>query len=74
MFEVKSEVAPVFVDVSGRRRRRLRWVAYAIGITVLVALLAMWLSQLGGTVRPQPVTPCQPAASAPQSAGGCARR
>jgi hypothetical protein len=64
MFELDKTVAPVFVDVSGRRRRRLRWLAYAIGLAVLVALLVVWLSQLVGTVRPDPVTPCTPAASA----------
>jgi hypothetical protein len=44
--------APVFVDPSGRRRRRVRKVAYGIGVALLVVLLAVWISQLGGPARP----------------------
>jgi hypothetical protein len=66
---------PVFVDSSGRRRRRLRRLTYLIGFAVLVALVVLWLSQLGDPVRPEPVPPC-PAASAGNQAttGPCARR
>lgn len=76
MFEVDTTAPPVFVDASGGRRRRVRWLAYVVGVVVLIALLVMVASQLGGTVRPQPVTPCTPKASAPaaQPGGGCARR
>ena len=78
MFELDKTVPPVFVDVSGSRRRRLRWLAYAIGFAVLVALLVVWLSQLVGTVRPDPVAPCTPAASAAHQptapAGRCTGR
>jgi hypothetical protein len=74
MFEVDTGAPPVFVDVSGRRRRRLRRLMYGIGVAVLIALVAVWLSQLGGTVRPRPVSPCTPAASAvhttPSAPGG----
>jgi hypothetical protein len=54
---------PVFVDPSGARRRRLRRLAYAVGAAVLLALLALWLTQFGGTVRPERNAPC-PTASA----------
>jgi hypothetical protein len=78
MFELGQTVPPVFVDVSGRRRRRIRWLAYAIGFAVLMALLVVWLSQLVGTVRPDPATPCPPAASAAHQttapAGRCTGR
>lgn len=46
------EKAPVFVDPSGKRRRRMRKVAYGIGVALLVILLAVWVSQLGGSARP----------------------
>jgi len=72
-------VPPVFVDVSGRRRRGLRRLAYAVVLAALLVLLVLWLSQLGGTVRPAPVSPCAPAASAgpgatPGAGGACGRR
>jgi hypothetical protein len=51
---------PVFVDPGGTRRRRLRPVAYVLSVTILLVLLALWLSQLGGTSRP-PSTPCSTA-------------
>jgi len=45
---------------------------------VLMALLVVWLSQLVGTVRPDPATPCPPAASAANQttapAGRCTGR
>jgi hypothetical protein len=48
-----EEPPPVFVDASGRRRRRLRRTMYAIGAILLLALLALWLSQVGGGVGPR---------------------
>jgi hypothetical protein len=77
MIEVDTGAPPVFVDASGRRRRRIRRLTYGIGVAVLIALVAVWLSQLGGTVRPEPVSPCTPAVSAAQTptaapGGGCA--
>jgi hypothetical protein len=47
-----SSKAPVFVDPSGRRRRRVRKLAYGIGVAFLVVLIAVWVSQLGGSARP----------------------
>jgi hypothetical protein len=48
---------PVFVDPGGTRRRRLRPFTYALAAAVLLVLLLLWVSQLGGTARP-PVAPC----------------
>jgi RsiW-degrading membrane proteinase PrsW (M82 family) len=38
---------PIFVDPSGSRRRRLRWIAYLIGAVLVVALVLLWFSQFG---------------------------
>jgi hypothetical protein len=54
--------APVFVDPSGARRRRLRLIAYGLAAVILLALLVLWLSQLGG-----PVDPPDPCANAPRA-------
>ncbi|NMO51604.1 hypothetical protein HH310_10425 [Actinoplanes sp. TBRC 11911] len=54
--------APVFVDPSGRRRRRVRRIAYGIGVALLLVLLAVWVSQLGGSAKP-PAPPPTPANS-----------
>ena len=56
---------PVFVDPSGIRRRRLRWLAYLLGMLLVVTLALVWWSQLGGTSRPPAKGPCSAAASAP---------
>jgi hypothetical protein len=42
----------VFVDASGRRRRRLARVAYIVGILAVVLIVVLWLSQYGGPVGP----------------------
>ncbi|HZN20733.1 MAG TPA: hypothetical protein VFB84_21490 [Micromonosporaceae bacterium] len=57
---------PVFVDASGRRHRTLRRLALAVGLAALLAVLLLWLTQLGATVRPAPVPPC---VSAPAGQG-----
>jgi len=49
-----SSTQPVFVDPSGTRRRRLRAFAYAMGILLIVALAAVWVSQLVGPAAPPP--------------------
>jgi hypothetical protein len=74
IFEPGVTAPPVFVDASGRRRRNLRWISYAVGLAVVLALLVLWLTQLGDPVRPNPVTPCTPVPSAAADQGGCARR
>src|SRR5262245_31049951 len=52
VFGLGDEPKPVFVDSTGRRRRRLRHVTYGIGGLLLLALVTLWLSQIGGAVRP----------------------
>ncbi len=42
----------VFVDASGRRRRRLRRLAYVVGMVAVVLIAVLWLSQYGGQVGP----------------------
>ena len=42
----------VFVDTSGRRRRRLRRLAYIVGMLAVVLIAVLWLSQYGGQVGP----------------------
>ena len=42
----------VFVDASGRRRRRLRRLAYVVGMLAVVLIAVLWLSQYGGQVGP----------------------
>lgn len=49
---------PVFVDASGRRHRTLRQLALMVGLAALLAVLVLWLTQLGASVRPAPVPPC----------------
>ncbi|WP_433361963.1 hypothetical protein ACQPZX_29500 [Actinoplanes sp. CA-142083] len=49
-----SLTQPVFVDPSGARRRRIRAFAYAMGVLLIVALAAVWVSQLVGPAAPPP--------------------
>ncbi|MGI5240565.1 hypothetical protein [Dactylosporangium sp. CA-139066] len=48
----RQEPRPVFVDPSGARRRRVRRAAYAVGVLLLLVLLALWLSQFLGAAHP----------------------
>jgi len=66
---IKQELqstAPIFVDPSGVRSRRFRRVAYAIGILLILALAAVWATQLLGPATPPPADPppAPPAVSA----------
>jgi hypothetical protein len=57
---IKQELqstAPIFVDPSGARSRRLRLVAYAIGVVLILVLAAVWASQLLGPATPPPSPP-----------------
>ena len=57
---IKQELSttdPIFVDPSGARHRRLRLVAYAIGLLLILVLAAVWASQLLGPVAPPPAPP-----------------
>ncbi|WP_238009920.1 hypothetical protein KZZ52_35100 [Dactylosporangium sp. AC04546] len=58
---------PVFVDPSGARRRRLRRIAYLVGVLLVLALLGFWLSQFVSSVRP----PADRCPSAVADAGSC---
>jgi hypothetical protein len=42
-----DETPPVFVDLSGGRRRRLRRIAYLIGAVLVLVLVLLWFSQFG---------------------------
>lgn len=50
----RQEPTPVFVDPSGARRKRIRRIAYLIGVLLVLALLALWLSQFASSARPGP--------------------
>ena len=59
---------PVFVDPSGRRRHRQRLLVCLVGLLLVLAVVAIWVSQLSGPAGPPPGrAPC-PSAS---SAGAC---
>ncbi|WP_158566397.1 hypothetical protein [Micromonospora craterilacus] len=74
------QLPPVFVDPSGRRRSRLRWIAYVLGLVGLLYTGLVVASFAGGPVNPEtvlpfveptqqqwqpPPAPSQPAAEAP---------
>jgi hypothetical protein len=63
---------PVFVDDTGRRRRRLRLVVIWLGLAALLAVGAIWWNQSAEPVRPAPIRTCAPAAA--NSDGGCPSR
>ncbi|WP_328381371.1 hypothetical protein OHQ88_31870 [Micromonospora zamorensis] len=48
---------PVFVDPSGRRRSRLRWLAYVVGLLGLTYTGLVAVSFAGGMVEPHTVLP-----------------
>ncbi|MEV6815418.1 hypothetical protein [Micromonospora sp. NPDC051296] len=51
------QAPPVFVDPSGRRRSRLRWIAYALGLMGLLYTGLVVASFAGGPVNPETVLP-----------------
>jgi hypothetical protein len=55
-----ADPSPVFVDPSGARRRKLRRLAYLLGVAVVTALLVVWLSQFGEAAKPPPMNSCTP--------------
>ncbi|MBM2621455.1 hypothetical protein JIG36_38725 [Actinoplanes sp. LDG1-06] len=58
MFEVgEAGPPPVFVDPTGGRRKWLRRTAYAVGVLLILALIAIWVSQLVGSADPPPHAP-----------------
>lgn len=42
-----DKTQPVFVDLSGARRRRLRRIAYLVGAVLVLVLVLLWFSQFG---------------------------
>ena len=62
---------PVFVDPSGKRRHRQRLLVSLLGLLLVLAVVAIWVSQLTGPAGPPPGrAPCPSAASAAGS-GAC---
>ncbi|MEU1398557.1 hypothetical protein ABZ403_21170 [Micromonospora zamorensis] len=51
------QLPPVFVDPSGRRRSRLRWLAYVVGLLGLTYTGLVAVSFAGGMVEPHTVLP-----------------
>lgn len=64
-----EQTSPVFVDSSGRRKRRLRRFAYAICAAAVLLVIVLWLSQAGGPVRPKPLDPCATSQAGPAGGG-----
>ena len=48
-----SATQPIFVDPSGARRRRVRWIAYVVGTLLILVLLAVWATQFLGSATPR---------------------
>ncbi|MEV7331306.1 hypothetical protein [Micromonospora sp. NPDC093244] len=57
LIAVVPQSPPVFVDPSGRRRSRLRWLAYAVGLVGLLYTGLVAVSFAGGVVDPRTVLP-----------------
>jgi hypothetical protein len=62
---------PVFVDDSGRRRRRVRAFLFGVACVLVATAFAVWLSLSGSPVRPDPVASCDSAGLHPTK---CAQR
>lgn len=58
---------PVFVDDTGRRRRRLRLAVIWLGVVALLVVALIWWNQSAEPVRPAPIRTCAPAGDG----GGC---
>lgn len=53
---------PVFVDDSGRRRRRIRAITFGVACLVVLAAVVVWFSLSASPLRPDPVATCPPSA------------
>lgn len=49
---------PVFVDDSGRRRRRIRAITFGVACLVVLAAVVVWFSLSASPLRPDPVATC----------------
>jgi len=58
-----TTTVPVFVDDSGRRRRRMRAVTFGVACLVVLAAVVVWLSLSASPLRPDPVATCTPSAA-----------
>ncbi|HZD97846.1 MAG TPA: hypothetical protein VE132_06760 [Micromonosporaceae bacterium] len=58
-----ATAVPVFVDDSGRRRRRMRAITFAVACMVVLAAVVVWLSLSASPLRPDPVATCTPSAA-----------
>ncbi|MBC8994586.1 hypothetical protein H9X95_31095, partial [Micromonospora chalcea] len=57
LIPVVPESPPVFVDPSGRRRRRLRRLAYCAGAAGVIYTVMVGVSFAGGPITPDTVIP-----------------
>ncbi|MGC5030283.1 hypothetical protein [Micromonospora sp. DT229] len=57
VIEAVPTTPPVFVDPSGRRRSRLRWIAYGLGLAGALYTGLVAASFLGGPVKSEKVLP-----------------
>lgn len=62
---------PVFVDDSGKRRRRLRHAVVWLGALALLVVAMIWWNQSAEPVRPAPIRTCAPSSN---HGGGCPSR
>lgn len=64
---------PVFVDVTGRRRRLVSWLGCAVALLAVALVALLWLSQAGSPVDPDTPVRCDGAAVAGCGAGPAGR-
>jgi hypothetical protein len=53
-----TTAVPVFVDDSGRRRRRMRAFTFAVACLVVLAAVVVWFTISASPLRPDPVATC----------------
>ena len=58
-----ATAVPVFVDDSGRRRRRMRAISFGVACLIVLAAVVVWLSLSASPLRPDPVATCTPSAA-----------
>jgi hypothetical protein len=62
-----EQTAPIFVDATGRRRRRLRWLGYSVGTACVGYAIVLAISLSGGPISPDKVLPGYPKPKPSQS-------
>jgi hypothetical protein len=58
-----TTAVPAFVDDSGRRRRRMRAMTFAVACLVVLAAVVVWFSISASPLRPDPVATCTQSAA-----------